>query len=75
MDSANQRICQNVASAHTYRSLQDAKAAINAVGQNIASDGTPEALGPMTFTFTGGGNVAQVMNHIKICSQMYVNEG
>ncbi|KAG2171692.1 hypothetical protein INT43_008072 [Umbelopsis isabellina] len=49
----------NVASAHTYRSLQDAKAAINAVGQNIASDGTPEALGPMTFTFTGGGNVAQ----------------
>ncbi|CAO3676791.1 unnamed protein product [Umbelopsis vinacea] len=48
-----------VASAHTYRTLQDAKAAIQSVGSHISSEGTPNDFGPLTFTFTGAGNVAQ----------------
>ncbi|KAG2187767.1 hypothetical protein INT44_005457, partial [Umbelopsis vinacea] len=47
------------ASAHTYRTLQDAKAAISAIGSQIESEGTPKDFGPLTFTFTGAGNVAQ----------------
>lgn len=49
-----------MASAHTYRTLQDAKAAIQSVGSHISSEGTPNDFGPLTFTFTGAGNVAQV---------------
>jgi len=49
----------NVASAHTYRTLQDATTTIEAVGEHITSDGTPKDFGPLTFTFTGAGNVAQ----------------
>ncbi|KAH8555677.1 Saccharopine dehydrogenase-domain-containing protein [Umbelopsis sp. PMI_123] len=47
------------ASAHTYRTLQDAKSAISAIGSQIESEGTPKDFGPLTFTFTGAGNVAQ----------------
>lgn len=44
--------------AHTYASLEDAKKAISAVGQEIAENGLPEELRPFTVAFTGYGNVS-----------------
>ena len=42
-----------------YRTLGEAKAAMEVVGEWIASEGIPEALSPMVFGFTGCGNVSK----------------
>jgi alpha-aminoadipic semialdehyde synthase len=42
-----------------YRTLGEAKAALEVVGEWIASEGIPEALSPMVFGFTGYGNVSK----------------
>ena len=42
-----------------YRTLGEAKAALEVVGEWIASEGIPEALSPMVFGFTGYGNVSR----------------
>ena len=42
-----------------YRTLGEAKAAMEVVGEWIASEGVPEALSPMVFGFTGYGNVSK----------------
>ncbi len=42
-----------------YKTLGEAKAALEVVGEWIASEGIPEALSPMVFGFTGYGNVSR----------------
>ncbi|CAH0491240.1 unnamed protein product [Peronospora farinosa] len=49
----------NVASAYMYADLEHAKDAVKAVGRRISFDGLPEELTPMTFAFTGNGNVSK----------------
>jgi alpha-aminoadipic semialdehyde synthase len=46
------------ASSYMYPSLNTAKAAVIALGQEINRVGLPEGLHPMVFTFTGAGNVS-----------------
>ncbi|KAF9933130.1 hypothetical protein FBU30_006454 [Linnemannia zychae] len=45
--------------AHTYKSLASAKIALQSLGNTISDEGTPKEFGPMTFTFTGSGNVSK----------------
>jgi alpha-aminoadipic semialdehyde synthase len=42
-----------------YRTLGEAKAALEVVGEWIASEGIPEALSPLVVGFTGYGNVSK----------------
>jgi alpha-aminoadipic semialdehyde synthase len=49
----------NVASAYMYADLEHAKEAVAAAGRRIRSDGLPGELAPMTFAFTGNGNVSK----------------
>ncbi|OWZ14658.1 Alpha-aminoadipic semialdehyde synthase [Phytophthora megakarya] len=49
----------NVASAYMYTDLEHAKDAVEAAGRRIRSDGLPGVLAPMTFAFTGNGNVSK----------------
>lgn len=49
----------NVGSTYMYPSLENAKRAVGEMGHQIADGGLPEALSPMTFVFTGTGNVSQ----------------
>lgn len=49
----------NIQQAYRYPSLEAAKKAISAVGQEIAEKGLPASLLPMTIGFTGYGNVSQ----------------
>jgi saccharopine dehydrogenase (NAD+, L-lysine-forming) len=42
-----------------YRTLGEARAAMEVVGEWIASEGIPEALSPMVFGFAGYGNVSK----------------
>lgn len=44
--------------AHKYNSLDEAKKAISAVGQEIAVNGLPAEISPLVFGFTGYGNVS-----------------
>lgn len=44
--------------AYNYDSLADAKKVISDVGREIAENGLPEELCPLTFGFTGYGNVS-----------------
>jgi alanine dehydrogenase len=44
--------------AHKYDSLAEAKKVISDVGQEIAENGLPAKLRPLTFGFTGYGNVS-----------------
>jgi len=48
----------HIKQAHHYASLDEAKQAISAVGQEIAEKGLPEELRPFTLAFTGYGNVS-----------------
>ena len=44
--------------AHNYHSLEEAKQQISEVGQEIAENGLPKELLPLTIGFTGYGNVS-----------------
>lgn len=57
---------QHVGSAHNYSSSSGAKAAIASLGREIQYGMLPESLGPLIFTFTGAGNVSQVI--LCVCS-------
>jgi alpha-aminoadipic semialdehyde synthase len=50
--------------AHAYDSLHEAKLAIRAAGERIASEGLPEELLPITFGIAGYGNVASGVREI-----------
>ncbi|KAG0260345.1 hypothetical protein BG011_001946 [Mortierella polycephala] len=49
----------HIGMAHNYKSLASAKIALQSLGNTISDEGTPKEFGPMTFTFTGGGNVSK----------------
>jgi alpha-aminoadipic semialdehyde synthase len=51
---------QNVAMAHNYRTLDQARESLRQLGEVISDEGTPKDFGPLTFTFTGNGNVSKV---------------
>ena len=50
--------------AHSYPSLHDAKFAIRAAGERIASEGLPDALLPLTVGIAGYGNVASGVREV-----------
>ena len=49
----------SVSNTFMYPDLQSAKAGIIKAGEKISDIGTPNGLGPLTFVFTGNGNVSQ----------------
>ncbi|XP_049934665.1 alpha-aminoadipic semialdehyde synthase isoform X2 [Nymphaea colorata] len=49
----------SLGASYTYPTLSAAKAAIIAVGEEIATFGLPSAVTPIVFVFTGSGNVSQ----------------
>ncbi|KAI1311045.1 hypothetical protein EDD11_003552 [Mortierella claussenii] len=49
----------HVGMSHNYKSLASAKLALQSLGNTISDEGTPKEFGPMTFAFTGSGNVSQ----------------
>ncbi|KAF8930031.1 Saccharopine dehydrogenase-domain-containing protein [Dissophora ornata] len=49
----------HVGMAHNYRSLASANLALQSLGNTISDEGTPKEFGPMTFAFTGSGNVSK----------------
>jgi alpha-aminoadipic semialdehyde synthase len=50
--------------AHSYPSLHEAKLAIRAAGERIASEGLPQSLLPLTIGIAGYGNVASGVREI-----------
>ena len=63
-------VMQHIGNAHNYSSSSAAKAAVNQLGREIQLGLIPEALGPIVFTFTGRGNVAQVC--VCVCARVCV---
>ncbi|MQM08195.1 hypothetical protein Taro_041051 [Colocasia esculenta] len=49
----------SLGASHMYSSLAAAKAAVIAVGEEIATMGLPPGICPLVFVFTGSGNVSQ----------------
>jgi len=49
---------EKIQQSHKYNLLEEAKAVISEVGQQIAEDGLPLELTPLTIGFTGYGNVS-----------------
>lgn len=45
--------------SHKYHSLEEAKAQISAIGEEISKNGLPKELCPLTIGFTGYGNVSR----------------
>jgi hypothetical protein len=46
--------------SYCYSSLENAKQAVKAMGEEIENHGIPEAISPLTFVFTSEGHVSQV---------------
>lgn len=61
-----------ITQAHHYASLAEARKVISEVGQEIAENGLPAELGPVTIGFTGYGNVSQGAQ--EICGLLPVKE-
>ena len=51
---------QHIGPAHNYRNTEMAKQAVRDAGYEIALGMMPKSIGPLTFVFTGTGNVSQV---------------
>ncbi|URE42381.1 Alanine dehydrogenase/PNT, N-terminal domain [Musa troglodytarum] len=49
----------SLGASHMYSSLAAAKAAVIAIGEEIATLGLPSGISPLVFVFTGDGNVSQ----------------
>lgn len=49
----------HIGPAHNYRNASSAKQAIRDAGYEIALGKMPRSIGPLTFVFTGSGNVSQ----------------
>ena len=52
--------------SYMYRCLADARLDVVRSGLVIQDDGLPKELGPMTFVFTGNGNVTRVRGTFSI---------
>ncbi|CAJ0857661.1 5576_t:CDS:10 [Entrophospora sp. SA101] len=50
--------------SHSYKSLDNAIATVKELGDSIVKDGLPDDFNPMTFVFTGNGNVSKGAQHI-----------
>ncbi|TPX69014.1 hypothetical protein SpCBS45565_g02736 [Spizellomyces sp. 'palustris'] len=53
--------------SYMYRTLADARLDVTRTGQVIMDDGLPRQMGPMSFVFTGDGNVARGAMHVFKC--------
>ena len=51
---------QHIGPAHNYRNSEMARQAVRDAGYEIALGMMPKSIGPLTFVFTGAGNVSQV---------------
>jgi len=51
---------KHIGLAHSYRDSHMAQNAVRDAGYEIALGCMPRSLGPLTFVFTGSGNVSQV---------------
>jgi alpha-aminoadipic semialdehyde synthase len=59
-----------------YPSLAAAKAAVIAIGEEIATFGLPSGICPIVFVFTGTGNVSQGAQEIfKLLPHSFVDAG
>lgn len=52
-------IFQHIGPAHNYRNTEMARQAIRDTGYEISLGMMPKSIGPLTFVFTGTGNVSQ----------------
>lgn len=50
---------QHIGPAHNHRDSGVARQAIRDTGYEIALGAMPKSIGPLTFVFTGSGNVSQ----------------
>lgn len=50
---------QHIGPAHNYRNTEMARQAIRDAGYEISLGMMPKSIGPLTFIFTGSGNVSQ----------------
>ena len=55
---------QHMSMAHNYRTFDQAVLALRDVGYEIALGHLPAELGPLTFVFSGTGNVSQVCGSV-----------
>ena len=53
-------LLQHIGIAHNYRTSSQAFQAVRDAGYEISLGRMPESIGPLTFVFTGTGNVSQV---------------
>ncbi|KAJ3144448.1 hypothetical protein HDU89_008226 [Geranomyces variabilis] len=53
--------------SYMYRTLADARLDVTRTGQVIMDDGLPRSLGPLSFVFTGDGEVARGAMHVFKC--------
>lgn len=51
---------QHIGPAHNYRNSSMARQAIRDAGYEVSLGMMPKSIGPLTFVFTGAGNVSQV---------------
>lgn len=64
----------SLGASYMYSSLAAAKAAVIAVGEEIATLGLPSGISPIVFVFTGDGNVSQGAQEIfKLLPHTFVN--
>ena len=57
----------HIGQAHNYRNSHHARQGIRDAGYEISLDMMPKSIGPMTFVFTGSGNVSQVRTDQRWC--------
>lgn len=53
---------QHIGMAHNYRNVSQAIQAVRDCGYEISMGLMPKSIGPLTFCFTGTGNVSKVQN-------------
>lgn len=57
--------------AHNYRNVSQAVQAVRDCGYEISLGLMPKSIGPLTFVFTGTGNVSKVSVHLLLCKLVY----
>ena len=61
-------ISQYMGATHNYKNSRAAKLAIYELGEDIKAGKLPAHFGPLSFVFSGSGNVSQV----NTCIQLYL---
>ncbi len=67
IDAHRNQSSQSIGMSYMYRCLADARLDVTRTGQVIMDDGLPTSIGPMTFVFTGRGNVTNGALHVFKC--------